>query len=66
MPVLEVLIVAGVHVPVMPLFDVPDSTGGVENWQMVPMVLNTGSTAGFIAMVIDVLLAHCPAIGVNV
>ncbi|MNE93567.1 hypothetical protein D3C80_1914330 [compost metagenome] len=57
---------AGVHVPLTPLVDVagkglkdvPAHTG--------PIAVNVGATIGFTVMVMVVVVAHCPAVGVNV
>ena len=36
------LIVAGAHVPVMPLFEVSGRAGGVDPWQSGPIGSNNG------------------------
>ena len=37
------LIVAGAHVPEMPLFEVSGRAGGVDPWQSGPIGSNTGA-----------------------
>ena len=44
MPVTEVFIVAGFHVPVMPLFDVVGSAGASAFWQKEFTKLKAGDT----------------------
>ena len=61
-----VLIVPGLHVPVMPLLDVVGNTGAVLFWQSGPIGVNVGVICGLIVTVNDALIAHCPAAGVNV
>ena len=41
-PAVAVLIVAGLHVPVIPLFDVVGRTGAVLFWQSGPIAVNVG------------------------
>ena len=45
-----VLMVAGLHVPGMPLFEVAGSAGGALFWQSGPMAVNVGVTCGSIVM----------------
>ena len=66
MPKVVVLIVAGDHVPVMPLLAVEGSTAGVAFWQYGPNKLNDGVTLGVTEIVIVTIVAHKPAVGVNV
>jgi hypothetical protein len=61
-----VLIVAGLHVPVMPLLDVVGNAGAVEFWHSGPMVLNVGVICGLMVTLNVAVIAHCPAVGVNV
>jgi len=61
-----VLIVAGLHVPVMPLFDVAGNAGAPEFWQSGPIAVNVGVTGALITIVMVVLVPHCPLLGVNV
>ena len=65
-PGVAVLIVAGLHVPVIPLVEVVGSAGAVEFWQSGPIVLNAGVINGLIVIINDPLIAHCPADGVKV
>jgi len=41
-PVADVLITAGVQVPVMPLLDIAGNTGAIEFTQSGPIVVKTG------------------------
>ena len=65
-PAVAVLIVAGLHVPVIPLLDVPGNAGALEFWQSGPIAENVGVTCGSTVMVNVAVVAHCPAAGVNV
>jgi hypothetical protein len=60
-------IVAGLHVPLMPLVDVPGKTGTAEPAQYVcdEPKANVGVTFGLIVTVSVVVVAHCPASGVK-
>ncbi len=66
MPITDVLIKAGLHVPVMPLLDVKGSAGAIELRQSEPNGLNVGVTLGVTVISIVVGVAHWPASGVNV
>ena len=66
MAVATVLITAGFHVPVIPLFEVPGNAGAVEFWHSGPICVNIGVICELIVMLIVAALAHCPAAGVNV
>jgi hypothetical protein len=61
-----VLIVAGLHVPVMPLFDVVGNVGAVLFWQSGPIAVNVGVICGLMVTLRVAVVAHCPASGVNV
>ena len=63
---MDVLITAGFHVPVMPLFEVVDSAGAVEFWHSGPICVNVGIICEAISTFIVAIVAHCPAFGVNV
>ena len=65
-PAVAVLMVAGLHVPVIPLFDVAGSVGAVLFWQSGPIAVNVGVICGSTIMVSVVVIAHCPADGVKV
>jgi hypothetical protein len=41
-PTVAVLIVAGLHVPVIPFVEVEGKAGGVEFWQSGPRAVKTG------------------------
>ena len=64
--VAAVLFNAGDHVPVIPLFDVVGNADKLAPEQIGATALNVGLTFGFTAIVIEAVLAHCPAVGVNV
>jgi hypothetical protein len=66
LPAAAVLIAAGFHVPVTPLFDVAGKAGGVELRQRGPIWVNDGISWGLITIVIVAVVAHCPADGVKV
>jgi len=53
-----VLIVAGLHVPVIPLVEVIGKVGGAEFWQRAPIALNVGTTGGFIVIFNVAVVAH--------
>ena len=61
-------IVAGLHVPVMPLVDVVGSAGAVAPLQILKVVpkLKLGVIFGLTVTVKVCVVAHCPAVGVNV
>ena len=65
-PTVEVFIVTGFHVPTNPLVEVAGSAGAVLFWQSGPICVKVGVTAGLTVIVIVVVVAHCPAVGVNV
>ena len=65
-PAVAVLIVAGLHVPVIPFVEVVGSAGAVEFWQSGPIVLNVGVINGLMVIVNVPCVAHCPAAGVKV
>ena len=65
-PINAVLIVAGLHVPVIPSSDVVGKAGAVEPWQNGPIASKVTVTSGFIVMLNVVFVAHCPPLGVNV
>lgn len=62
------LTVVGLHEPVIPLVEVPGKINTVLPAQMLTLVpkLNTGVTFGLMVTVKVVVVAHCPAVGVNV
>ena len=65
-PVVVVLITEGFHVPLIPFVDDNGNDGAVLFWQSGPI----GAKAGVIWVVITIsivaVVAHCPAVGVNV
>jgi hypothetical protein len=61
------LLIAGLHVPVIPLFEVVGNAGIVAPKQKGPTVENVGIILlELIIMVIEAVVAHCPAEGVKV
>lgn len=62
------LIVVGLHVPVMPLSEVSGKPGAVEPAQIVSALpkLKTGVIFGFTVMVNVAVTAHKPVVGVKV
>jgi len=64
--VVEVLLIAGLQVPVMPLVEVVGRAGIEAPEQYGPTELKAGVTIGLIVIVSVVVTAHCPAEGVNV
>ena len=61
-----VLIVAGLQVPVILLFDVAGSVGAVEFWHSGPIGVNVGVIELVITIFIVAVAAHWPAFGVKV
>jgi len=64
--VVAVLFKAGDHEPVIPLLDVVGSADKVAPEQIGATALNVGVIFGLTVMVSVVVVAHCPAVGVNV
>ena len=54
-----VLIVFGVHVPVIPLSDVPGSAGGTLFWHSGPIWVNVGTICVEMVISIVVTTPHC-------
>jgi hypothetical protein len=65
-PITDVFITAGFHVPVIPLLDVAGSAGAVLFWQNGPICVNVGIICAEIVTSIVTVTAHWPALGVNV
>jgi hypothetical protein len=61
-----VLITTGLHVPVIPLVEVPGSAGGVEFWQRGPIWVKIGVISVVTSISIVTSAAHWPASGVKV
>lgn len=57
---------AGAQVPVMPLFDVVGRAASVAPEHIGSTAVNVGVTFGFTVIVNVVVVAHWPAVGVNV
>ena len=58
--------VAGDHVPVTPLLDVVGRTGAADPLHIGAGVVNVGTVCGVTVTVIVAVVAHKPAVGVNV
>jgi hypothetical protein len=65
-PVVVLSTVAGLQVPVMPLFEVVGSTGTVAPEQIEAIGVNVGVIFGLTVTVNIVVVAHSPAVGVKV
>ena len=65
-PDVEVVIVAGLHVPVMPFVEVVGSAGGVLFWHNGPSCVKVGATPEETTIFIVAVDPHWPAAGVNV
>jgi hypothetical protein len=57
-PITEVFIIAGFHVPVIPLLDVAGNAGAVLFWQSGAMVVNVGVICVVTAISIVVTEPH--------
>ena len=64
--VVMVLFMAGDQVPLKPLFETVGKVIKTSPTQMVATCVNVGVIMGITTMFIVVVLAHCPASGVNV
>jgi hypothetical protein len=64
--VVTVLLSAGDHEPVIPLFDVVGNADKVAPEQIGATAVNVGVMFGLTVIVSVVVVAHCPAVGVNV
>jgi hypothetical protein len=62
----EVLMVAGIQLPIIPFVDVVGSVGPGEFWQTGGIGLKSGVTWLVINMLIVVVVPHWPGAGVNV
>ena len=65
-PAVAVLIVAGLQVPLMPLEDADGNDGAILFWHSGPICVNVGVTFSVTVIVKLAVVAHCPAVGVNV
>ena len=62
-----VFIMAGFHVPLMPLFELAGNDGAVLFWHNGPMAVKVGVVTLVLTVIVSVAVeAHCPAVGVNV
>ena len=50
--------VAGLHVPLIPLLDVEGNVGAVLFWQSGPIAVNVGVTCGLMVMLNVAVIAH--------
>ena len=60
------LLIAGDHVPVIPLFEVVGNAANVAPEQIAATCANVGVTFGFTVIVIVAVVAHNPEVGVKV
>ena len=60
------LFISGDHIPVTPFVDVVGNAASVEPEQIAATWLKVGTTIGFIVIVIVVVVAHEPGVGVKV
>ena len=65
-PVEVLLTTDGDHVPVMPLLEVVGNTGAVDPLHTGAGVVNAGTVLGFTVTLSVAVVAHKPAVGVNV
>ena len=65
-PAVAVLIVAGLHVPLIPLVEVAGKAGAPEFWHSGPIAAKVGVTALLIVISMEAADPHCPAAGVKV
>lgn len=66
LPMVDVLMVAGLQVPVKPSTDVVGKAGATELWQKGPIGSNVTASSGRIVILIFFSSAHCPLSGVKV
>lgn len=64
--VVAVLSMAGLHDPVIPSLDEVGRAGMVSPTQYGPTAAKVGVTGVLIVMVIEAVVAHAPAVGLNV
>ncbi len=60
------MFIAGLQVPVMPFVDVVGKAANAAPLHIGDTAVNVGVTFGFTVIVNVVVVAHCPAVGVNV
>ena len=65
MPLDVLLTTAGFQVPVTPLLDVVGKVGAVAPLQIAAIAVNVGVIFGVTVIVTDLVVAHCPVVGVN-
>jgi hypothetical protein len=65
-PRADVLMLAGLHVPLIPSFDVGGNGGGVEFRHSGPISSNTSEMVLTIETFTETGIAQLPAVGVNV
>ena len=58
LPAEDVLIVTGLHVPLIPLFDAAGSDGGVDPWHSGPICVNVGVVEAFTTIIIVAVVPH--------
>ena len=65
-PVIDVLMIAGIHEPLMPFVEVAGRAGALLFWQSGPIGVNAGMISGSMVIFMVTGVAHCPAVAVNV
>ena len=65
-PAVDVLIVAGFQVPLIPLAEADGNDGAVPFWQSGPIGVKVGVIWLVITISMVAMAAHCPAAGVKV
>jgi hypothetical protein len=65
-PTAEVLITAGLHVPLIPLLETAGNAGAIAFWHNGPICVNVGVICALTVIDNVAVVAHCPAPGVNV
>lgn len=60
------LIVEGAHVPAILLVEVPGSAGAAVPWQKSGIAVKVGTIGVFTVTLSEAVVAHRPAVGVNV
>ena len=66
MPVVVLFTVDGLHVPFIPLDEVASKTGAADPLHIGAIAANEGVILVLTVTVAVVVVAHCPAVGVNV
>ena len=65
-PITDVFITAGLHVPVTALFEVVGKADAVAFWHSGPICVKTGVSCALTVTLKVAVVAHCPTAGVKV